>query len=263
MNKIITPLFLALAAISCNQQDHEPVAKATADRVDPVIYAAAIENPARLETDRARDADRQPAAVLEFFQIAPGMAVLDMFSGGGYYAEILSAVVGDGGRVVAHSNKAYLNFVGEEFNARHADGRLANVDVLMAEINELELATDQFDAILMALGYHDTYWESEEYQWPAVDRPTLNAELFAALKPGGVLAMIDHAAAPGSSGEEGIEVHRIDRALAISDMQQAGFVLESESDLLANPADDHSKGVFDPEIKGKTDRFILKFRKPE
>lgn len=264
MLRIMAPLFMVLLAISCSQQADEPAAeKVAAQRVDPAVYAAAVENTARPDADRGRDAGRQPAAVLEFFQIAPGMAVLDMFSGGGYYTEIIASVVGNSGSVVAHSNKAYLNFVGDEFAARHADGRLPNVSVLLAENNELVLESGQFDAIMLVLGYHDTYWESEENLWPAVDRPALNAELFDALIPGGILAVVDHRATPGATGEQGIALHRIDKALAISDLQQAGFILQHESDLLANAADDHSKHVFDPEIKGKTDRFILKFRKPK
>jgi predicted methyltransferase len=191
------------------------------------------------------------------------MAVIDMFSGGGYYSEIVAIVVGADGRVVAHSNTAYLKFVGDEFAARHADNRLPNVTVLMAENNELALDANQFDAILMILSFHDTYWVSPENSWPEIDRPALNAELFAALKPGGVLGVVDHQAIPGSSGETGGTVHRIDRAIVVRDLEQAGFALEADNDLLRNPEDDHSLGVFDPAIRGKTDRFVLKFRKPE
>ena len=157
MKRLVTAFLIALLTISCSQQESEPGAeKAMDDRIDPAIYAAAIENPARPDADRGRDAGRQPAAVLEFFQIAPGMEVLDLFSGGGYYTEILAAVVGDDGRVVAHANDAILNFSGDEFAARHAENRLSNVDVLMAQNNELELQTDRFDAIMIVLSYHDT-----------------------------------------------------------------------------------------------------------
>lgn len=256
MKKTLAPILIALATI-CGGQP------ATADVADPAVYAAALANPSRLEGDAARDAGRKPAEVLAYFGITPGMAVLDMFSGGGYYSQILSDVVGPDGRVVAHANSAYLRFVGEEFKARYADNRLPNVEVLMAENNELELDASQFDAILMVLSFHDTYWVSPETDWPEIDRPKLHAEIFASLKPGGVLGVIDHYADAGAPSETGSTLHRIDRAIAIADLEQAGFVLEDESALLRNPEDDHSKGVFDPSIRGKTDRFVLRFRKPD
>lgn len=226
-------------------------------------YADALASPSRLEADAARDAGRKPDEVLAFFGIGPDMVVLDMFSGGGYYAEIISTLVGVDGRVVAHSNSAYLNFVGDEFKARHAEGRLPNVDVLMAENNELQLEANRFDAITMVLSFHDTYWINPEDGWPEIDRPALNAELFAALKPGGVLGVVDHNAAAGSPGETGGTLHRIDRAIAVADLEAAGFVLAAESDILRNPEDDYSQGVFAPGIRGNTDRFVLLFRKPD
>jgi len=258
--------FLVFFVVACGQSTTPPAAQAPAAapaHVDASVYAAAVANPARSAADRERDAGRQPAAVLEFFGIAPGMNVLDMFSGGGYYTEILASVVGDSGHVVAQLNSAYLNFVGDEVKARYAENRLPNVSELMAENNELQLDANQFDAIILILAYHDTYWISPENGWPEIDRPALNAELFAALKPGGVLGVIDHQAIPGSPGETGGTVHRIDRDIVVGELQQAGFALEAESDLLRNPEDDHTKGVFDPEIRGRTDRFMLRFRKPE
>jgi len=236
---------------------------AGADLAQADVYADSLASPSRLDGDAARDAGRKPDKVLAFFGIGPDMVVLDMFSGGGYYAEIISKVVGKKGRVVAHSNSAYLNFVGEEFEARHANGRLPNVDVLMAENNELHLDADQFDAITMVLAFHDTYWINPEGGWPEIDRTTMNAELFASLKPGGVLGVVDHSAAAGSSTDTVATLHRIDRAIAVADLETAGFVLESESYVLRNAEDDYSKGVFTPGVRGTTDRFILLFRKPD
>jgi len=264
MKRIVASLVLAFATVACNQQDSEPSAgSADSSHVDPSVYAAAVANTSRPEADLARDAGRKPADVLEFFGIAPGMSVLDLFSGGGYYAEILSHVVGPEGHIVAHSNSAYLNFVGDEFKARHADNRLANVDVLMAENNELELGDNQFDAIMMVLSYHDTYWVSPDDGWPKIDIPKLHAELFNSLKPGGVLGVIDHYAEAGSPRETGGTLHRIDPGIVIAELENAGFVLDAKSDLLRNMEDDHSLGVFDPSVRGKTDRFVLRFKKPE
>ena len=234
-----------------------------ADDARADVYADALASPTRLEADPARDAGRKPDQVLAFFGIGPDMVILDMFSGGGYYSEIISKVVGKDGRVVAHSNIAYLQYAGAEFEARYADDRLPNVDVLMAENNELALDANQFDAITMVLSFHDTYWISPEEDWPEFDHPKLYAELFASLKPGGVLGVVDHQAEPGSSSDSGGTVHRIDRAIAVADFEAAGFVLEAESDILRNPDDDYSQGVFAAGIRGNTDRFILRFRKPE
>lgn len=264
MKKIVASLVLAFATVACSQQGSEPSAgSADSSHVDPSVYAAAVANTSRPEADLVRDAGRKPADVLGFFGIAPGMSVLDLFSGGGYYAEILSQVVGPEGHIVAHSNSAYLNYVGDEFKARHADNRLANVDVLMAENNELELDADQFDAILMVLSYHDTYWVDPENGWPKINVPQLHAELFDSLKPGGTLGIVDHYAEAGSPRETGGTLHRIDPSIVITDLENAGFVLDTKSDLLRNMEDDHSLGVFDPSVRGKTDRFVLRFKKPE
>lgn len=269
MKTTITFLLLAGSLLGCSQQESaQPAAEteaasAAATTIDPASYAAALASPLRPASDVDRDAGRKPAEVLEFVGIAPGMSVLDMFSGGGYYTEIIANVVGPDGRVVAHANSAYLSFVGEEFAARHAPGRLPNVTVLMAENNELKLDANQFDVIMMVLSFHDTYWVSPENNWPEIDREVLLAELYGALKPGGVLTVVDHQAEPGSPGESGGTVHRIDRTIVLDDFESAGFVLDAESDVLRNPNDDYSKGVFDPSVRGNTDRFILKFRKPE
>lgn len=264
MNKVLLSCLLAIAISACGSDPEQAAIDAPADKaLDPALYSAALANPARPEADLARDADRKPAEVLEFFGIAPGMQVLDLFSGGGYYAEILSQLVGPDGHVVAHANKAYLKFVGDEFAARHADNRLPNVEVMMAENNEWELGTDRFDAIMMVLSYHDSFWVSPENDWLEIDVPALHASLYAALKPGGVLAVVDHQAVPGSPPETGGTLHRIDRAIVVEQLGAAGFVLEDESDMLRNPDDDHTLSPFDPAIRGKTDRFVLKFRKPE
>jgi predicted methyltransferase len=224
------------------------------------IYAEAVAAKTRLPGDYERDPGRKPAVVLEFFGIEAGDTVLDLFSGGGYYTELLSRVVGPDGNVLAHSNQAYLSFVGDEFAARYADDRLANVDVLMAENNELDLAPASLDAIVLVLAYHDVYFVAEG--WPAIDKEKLLTELFSALKPGGVVGIVDHAALPGAPPDTGSTLHRIDPALVISDLESAGFELDGESEALSNTTDDHTTLVFDPAIRGKTDRFVLRFRKP-
>lgn len=264
MKTLVTLLCLTFVLAACGNEpasDTAAVADSDTAIAELSIYAAAVADNSRLEADYARDAGRKPQQVLEFFGVEPGMTVLDMFAGGGYYTELVSHVVGSEGHVVSHSNEAYLNFVGEKFKQRHAAGRLPNVDVLMAENNELSLKEAEFDAILLVLAYHDTYWSSPENGWEPIDVPKFLAELSKGLKADGFIGIVDHYAAPGTARESGGAVHRIDRAIVIADMEAAGFTCEATSDLLRNRNDDYSKTVFDPEVRGKTDRFILRFRK--
>jgi len=201
--------------------------------------------------------------VLEFFAIGVGDTVLEMFSSGGYYAELLAHVVGENGTVVAQMNETYIGFAGDEFTARHADNRLPNTEILMAENNEMALAAGRFDAVTMVLNFHDLYWVSDERGWTKFDVPAFLAEIYKGLKPGGTFGIVDHYAETGSPSESGGTVHRIDPAIVVTEVEAAGFVLDGESDLLRSADDDHSKIVFDPAVRGKTDRFVLRFRKPE
>jgi len=227
------------------------------------IYQDALNNTQRSEADVARDSGRKPAAVMRFIGIDAGMDVLDMYSGGGYYTELLANVVGADGSVTAHSNKAYISFSGEESAARYGNNRLPNTSVLMAENNELKLDSNRYDAVTMILAYHDIYFEDDEIGWPLTDGPKLLAELYQGMRPGAVLGIVDHNAAPGSPAQTGGTTHRIDIGIVIREVQAAGFVLDAQSDILRNDADDYDKSVFDPALRGKTDRFVLKFRKPD
>lgn len=231
---------------------------------DPVLQAAlaAEANPARPAADRARDRPRQGAAVLTFFRIGPGMTVLDLWSGGGYYTELLSHVVGGSGRVVAHNNTPYLEFAKDDLAVRFAPGRLPNVERLLAENNQLALPAGRFDAVLMTNVYHDIYFVDDKAGWPRIDGPKLLAEVLRSLKPGGVLGVTDHAALPGAPPETGGTLHRIDPALLKREITAAGFVLEAESDVLMNPTDDRTKSAFDPSVQGRTEQVVLRFRKP-
>jgi len=256
-----TLLFLISA---CGQQESETAPEPAAP-AEPVVsaYEAALANPTRPEGDLERDAGRQPDKVLEFFGIGPGDTVLDMFSGGGYYTEMLSHVVGENGHVTSHTNKVVLSFSGDEFNARLADDRLANVEVLTAENNNLELVADRYDAVIMTLNYHDLYWVSKDYGWEKIDVEKFLAELYKGLKPGGTLGIVDHSAETGAPREVGGTLHRIDPGVVLADLETAGFVLDGKSDLLRNTEDNYSKNVFDASVRGKTDRFALRFKKPE
>lgn len=260
--RIFTSLSIALL-VSCVGEDMPAAETAAPANVSPQLaYVAAVQHAGRTDADREKDARRKPAAVMEFFGISPGMDVLDMFSGGGYYTELLSRVVGPEGTVVAHSNEAYKQFVGEEATNRYADDRLPNVDILMAENTALQMPDQAFDVVMMVLAYHDIYFVDPDNGWPQIDGPAFVAELFDALRPGGVLGVVDHYAAAGSPTETGGTQHRIDPAIVVAELESAGFVLEAQSDVLRNMEDDHSLHMGDPAIRGKTDRFVMKFRKP-
>jgi predicted methyltransferase len=259
MSTVLVLAGALLAVLSAGCADREQAA-APAAAVD---YAAALAVAGRLAADREQDAQRKPAETLEFFGVRPGMAVLDLYSGAGYFTELLAAIVGPSGRVVAHNNTPYLDGTGAQWAERLADPqRLANVERLKAENNELELEPNQFDFVLMSAVYHDVYFVNEARGWNAIDGPKLLAQIHAAMKPGATLGLIDHAAPPGSPAATGGTLHRIDSAIVKRDFAAAGFVLEAESDLLRNPADDYTKGVFDPAVLGRTDRFMLEFRRP-
>ena len=271
MRKIITLLTLASLFAGCDRSASEPEAAASNPEpavaavveVEASIYAAAVASETRPEADRESDARRQPEAVLEFFGIQPGDVVLEMWAGSGYYTELLAHVVTESGTVFAHANTPILAFSGEAHTLRHADNRLPNTEVLMAENNELALEADSFDAATIILNYHDLYWSSEEYGWEQIDVPVFLAEVYKGIKPGGTLGIVDHQAVSGSPAETGGTLHRIDSAIVIAELESVGFVLDGESNALANSEDDHTLGVFDPERQGKTDRYVLRFKKPE
>lgn len=224
------------------------------------VYNAAVADPSRPADDTARDADRKPAAVLSFLGIEPGMTVLEVFAGAGYYTQILDRVVGPDGRLLAHNNQGYLDFVADQFNARFADGGLPNTEQLIAEANDMELAEDSLDAALITLNWHDFLFGSEQYNWPDVDERAFVDALCAAMKPGAVLGIIDHVAEPGGDATQvAFGLHRVDPGLIKADLKDSCFTLAAESDLLANPDDDHSTSATEGPLKGKTDRFILKY----
>ncbi len=221
---------------------------------------AALANPARPEADSGRDADRKPAQVLSFFGVESGQSVLDMFAGGGYYTEILSAIVGESGEVTSHNNQAYVDYARDEMTARYTEGRLTNVTHINQEVNDLDLGEERFDTILMVLSYHDIYFNPGDGSWPLIDGPKLLDNLCRSLKKGAVLGVVDHVAAAGSPTKTGNSLHRIDPNLARREILASGcFEFDGEADFLRNSDDDHTLPMYDPSIRGKTDRFVYRF----
>jgi predicted methyltransferase len=218
--------------------------------------AAAVANPDRPAADRDRDRDRRPAEVLQFFGIEPGMAVADLMAGSGYYTEILAHAVGADGRVICHNSPFVVKRFAEGPISERLDRMAAdNVTRHDAPLDDLGLDDASLDAALMVLFYHDTYWQE-------VDRAAMNRQIYAALKPGGMFGVVDHFAEAGSGSRDNQVLHRIDAELVKAEILAAGFELADSSDLLRHPEDDRMRNVFDPDIRGETDRFIFKFRKP-
>ena len=249
-----TALLLASGAAAAG--DDAPAASSAA-------IAAAIASPDRPAGDREQDPRRHPQQVLEFTGVAPGMQVIDVFSAGGYYTELLARTVGVKGQVIAYNNPPYAAFAAKGIEARYAGGRLGNVRQVTATIEDLELRPDSLDLALIVLSYHDLYWRPADGSWPPTDPAALLAKLYQALKPGATVVVEDHVANPGGDTAQVVDAqHRIDPAVVRRDFERAGFVFDGESRVLANPADDHSKAVFDESVRGSTDRFLYRFRKP-
>ena len=224
---------------------------------------AAIASPDRPKADLERDAVARPREVLVFLGVGPGMKVIDMFSAGGYYTELLARSVGVKGQVIAYNNPPYAQFAEKDIASRYENERLSNVRQVTAEVGELQPAADSIDAALFVMSYHDSYWRPADGTWNKTDPAVMLANLFRALKPGGVVVVQDHVAGPGGDVAKVVDtLHRIDPALVKRDFAAAGFVLDAESKVLAHPADDHTRLVFDEAIRGKTDQVIYRFRKP-
>ena len=219
----------------------------------------AVNNPARSLADRERDKTSKPNAVLNFIDLKPGMRVLDLFAGSGYYSELLSYGVGPDGRVVSHTNTLYESSTGEEAARRFKDKRLPNVSRFIRDINNLGLEKSSFDRVMLVLVYHDIYFTAD--YWPPVDRGDFFRLIHRSLKPGGVLVVIDHSALAGTGKSAAQTLHRIDEVFAKQDIESAGFVFGGALDVLRNPDDKRTLSVFDESIRRNTDRFVLRFIK--
>ena len=220
---------------------------------------AAVEHPDRPATDVARDVNRKPGEVLLFAGVKPGMTELDLNSGGGYYSEILSHTVGPEGRVYAHNGAVYWAFMRKTEPARFA-ARLPNVVPLNVDQEAVDLPENSVDVVMSVLAYHDYFMKHEARTEPE-DMPAILASIYKAMKPGGSFVVIDHEAEDGTGPEMGDKLHRINSDFVKGQVLAAGFKLDSESDILANPDDNNTVSPFAPDIRGKTDRFIMKFTK--
>ncbi len=223
----------------------------------PADYAEVLAAPGRPAADRARDAARHTAETLAFARVRPGQKIADMIIGGGYFTRVFAAAVGPEGRVTAWQPAEFIAFQASYGESLSEVDALANVDGIRSPMRAPAFPSD-LDLVFTAQNYHDLHLNIA----PADTAARVNAAVFAALKPGGLYVVIDHHAVAGSPLTASDTVHRIDIEAVKREVLAAGFVLDGESDILANAADPRTASVFDPSIRGRTSQFMLRFRKP-
>ena len=212
----------------------------------------------RTDADRELDEGRMPTEVLTFAGVSEGDVVADFMAGSGYYTAMLADIVDDEGTVYAVNP---TNF----HDAEAWEARLAahgNIRPMPVTPRQMMLAPGSVDMIFAHLVFHDLYWESERFQFPRLDEKAVLANWYAAVKPGGHVIVVDHVGPAGDTRQITEDLHRIDPDTAIAAMTAAGFELVAQSNVLRRSDDDHSVSVFDESVRGKTDRFIMKFQKP-
>ena len=224
----------------------------------PPAIAKAAADPARGEQAKD-DARRHGPEILAFAGVKPGDQVIDLIPGAAYWTRLFSKTVGPKGHVYGIWPKPYADEAGRDFQVYGALAKngYPNTSVAVEPATALT-APDKVDLIFTSQNYHDY----PDKFMGSIDPSVFNKAAFAALKPGGILLIVDHQAAAGSGMRDTDTLHRIDGAIVKKQVMAAGFRFVGESKLLANPADDHVKKVFDPAIRGRTDQFIYKFRKP-
>lgn len=226
----------------------------------PSYITAAVNDVSRPDADKVRDADRKPGEMLAFSGLKGGAKVADMIPGGGYFTRLFAKAVGAQGHVYAFVPDELLKkraTAADGIKTLAADPGYANVSVLEGPVSGFN-APEALDLVWTSQNYHDLHnWTSPE------DLAAFNKAVFAALKPGGVYIVLDHVATAGAPADVTETLHRIDPAVVKQEVAAAGFKFEGQSDVLKHPTDDHTAKVFDASVRGKTDQFVLKFRKPK
>ncbi|HEU0161408.1 MAG TPA: hypothetical protein VFQ69_03300 [Rhizomicrobium sp.] len=231
-----------------------------ATAVSPAIRAA-VADTARPAADTERDANRKPAEMLAFAGVRPGMVVVDLLPGGGYFTRIFSRAVGEKGQVYAYfstHNDARLKEQGRDPDNQMADLKKAysNLGVIHGPLDKF-VTPQPVDLVWTSLNYHDLHNKNV-----GVNVADVNKAIFASLKPGGVFVVVDHAAADNAPDDVTSSLHRIKAATVKQEVEAAGFKLVAEGHDLHFPGDDGSKRVFENDVRGKTNQFMLKFQKP-
>tara|TARA_R110002073_G_scaffold116379_3_gene254731 strand:- start:296 stop:1090 length:795 start_codon:yes stop_codon:yes gene_type:complete len=240
-----------------------------AAEIDEAAVRLAMAKEGRLAADIARDARSRPESVIPLLHIEPGATVVDIFGSGGYYSELLADVVGSEGEVWLHNNGGFeawgINGLNDRFDNRDPGNIVRHTE---SGIN-LELGVETMDGAIIVMALHDIYVIPKRYngeEYVAVGRPA-NAnyfleQIYQALKPGSRFVVVEHAGDPVMESEEVFDLHRMVESRARSEVESVGFRLIESTDALRNPEDDRSMIVFDSDIQGRTDRFVLSFEKP-
>lgn len=261
MNRTLVAALALFALAACNQQQAAAPAPEAPREVsaDAAHILAAVADARRPQDDKDRDAARHPAETLAFAGIELGDKVADLLPGGGYFTRLFAAAVGEEGRVypvirpdgVAGQYETPILAVAAQY---------PNATMARTPYDALAFP-EALDVVFTAQNYHDMPIAS----YNLGDRAGMNRTAFAALKPGGLYVIIDHSAVAGTpvQTDEAAAIHRIDQAIVRAEVEAAGFVFAGESDVLRNLEDPRTASVFDPSIRGHTDQFMLRFRKPE
>jgi predicted methyltransferase len=226
----------------------------------PSYVSRAVSDPARGK-DAEADARRHPAELVTFAQVKPGGTVVDLIPGSGYFTRVFSQIVGPHGHVYAIVPNEYAKEDADEVALMRAlakDPHYSNVTLLMQPAAQLSIPT-KADVVWTSQNYHDY---PDKFMGPT-DPRTLDAAVLKVLKPGGVFIVVDHVAEAGSGMRDTDTLHRIDPQVVREQVTASGFKFDGESDVLRNPADNHKLKVFDPAIRGHTDQFAFRFRKPK
>jgi predicted methyltransferase len=224
-------------------------------------YDAAVAHPGRSAADLKRDALDHPAEVLRLAGIKDGMRVADVLAGDGYYSELASYLVGPKGKVFMINNAAFDHWSEGPLQERLKSGRLGNVEHQTLDLDHMNIAQGSLDAVLLIKVYHDLYWVDPTNEWPKIDAGGVLDQLARALKPGGILLLVDHSAKPGSGTAAASTLHRIDEGFAVKDFESRGLKVVARSDVLRRADDARDQISYKGPAVGKTDRFVLIFRK--
>lgn len=235
-------------------------ATGTAHGFDPDALHERLQSTDRAIADRMRDEARRPVEVLAFLGVSEGMDILDVYAAGGYFTLILSWVAGDDGHVYAQTGPAE-RYRDDPTIPPQPDGLtqkieqhdLHNVTRIERPVMRTGLDDESVDFVLVSQILHDYYNRSPQRALAML------RELHRILRPGGIVGVIDHTGLPGNNNER---LHRMEKTQAIDVLEGAGFVIEAESDLLANPDDNARRSIFDPSLNRRTDQFVLRARKP-